>query len=174
MQNANSFHVNEECGIMPGLCKNVGWRFSERPPIHTARDHNKKKQRVQSDCHPAANIKAQSNKMPQIIAYSTQTIDSLRGKCTARKKSHAPNHATHRHSKRVGKSSAQCHSLWMRMIIAPNKVKRQSGTTCGPQTPPTRPFTLPPPNGAALLHLHKHACPSVMFASDAGTQVAFR
>ncbi|RNC35517.1 hypothetical protein TcCL_Unassigned01604 [Trypanosoma cruzi] len=39
---------------------------------------------------------------------------------------------------------------------------------------PTHPFTLPPPNGVALLHLHKHACPSVMCASDASTQVAFR
>ncbi|RNC42794.1 hypothetical protein TcCL_NonESM07537 [Trypanosoma cruzi] len=127
----------------------------------------KKKQLLQSGCHPAANIKAQSNKMPQTITYFTQTIDSLRGKCTARKKSHAHKHATHRHSKRDGKSSAQCHSLWMQMIIAPNNVRHQSGTTYGPQTPPTHPFTLPPPNGVALLHLRKHVCCSVMFASNA-------
>ncbi|RNC36331.1 hypothetical protein TcCL_Unassigned00715 [Trypanosoma cruzi] len=110
-ESLNSFHVNKQCGTMPELHNNFGWRFSERPPIKIASDHNKKKQRVQSDCHPAANIKAQSNKMPQIITYFTQTIDSLRGKCTARKKSHAHKHATHRHSKRVGKSSTQSHSL---------------------------------------------------------------
>ncbi|RNF08979.1 hypothetical protein TcG_09660 [Trypanosoma cruzi] len=62
----------------------------------------------------------------------------------------------------------------MQMIIAPNNVKHQSGTTYGPQTPPAHPFTLPPPNGVALLHLRKHVCCSVMRASDAGTQVAFR
>ncbi|RNC54064.1 hypothetical protein TcCL_ESM08531 [Trypanosoma cruzi] len=44
----NSFHVNKQCGIMPGLCKNVGWRFSERPPIKIARDHSKKKSNASS------------------------------------------------------------------------------------------------------------------------------
>ncbi|RNF07847.1 hypothetical protein TcG_10083 [Trypanosoma cruzi] len=71
MQNPNSFRVNKLCGTMPGLHNNVGLRFPERPPIHIARGHNLKKQRHHSDRHPAAEIKAQSNKMPQIITYST-------------------------------------------------------------------------------------------------------
>ncbi|KAF5221940.1 hypothetical protein ECC02_004917 [Trypanosoma cruzi] len=84
----NSFHVNKQCGIMPRLHKNVGWRFPERPPINTARGHSKEKATPPIWQSPAANNKAQSNKMPQIITYLTQTIDSLRGKCTARKKVH--------------------------------------------------------------------------------------
>ncbi|RNC59477.1 hypothetical protein TcCL_ESM02925 [Trypanosoma cruzi] len=39
----NSFHVNKQCGIMPGLHNNVDWRFPERPPINTARGHSKEK-----------------------------------------------------------------------------------------------------------------------------------
>ncbi|RNC36134.1 hypothetical protein TcCL_Unassigned00914 [Trypanosoma cruzi] len=39
----NSFHVNKQCGTMPELHNNVGWRFPERPPINTARDHSKEK-----------------------------------------------------------------------------------------------------------------------------------
>ncbi|RNC51606.1 hypothetical protein TcCL_ESM11256 [Trypanosoma cruzi] len=39
----NSFHVNKQCGTMPGLCNNVGWRFPESPPINTARGHSKEK-----------------------------------------------------------------------------------------------------------------------------------
>ncbi|RNE96643.1 hypothetical protein TcG_12923 [Trypanosoma cruzi] len=39
----NSFHVNKWGGIMPGLHKNVGWSFPERPPINTARGHSKEK-----------------------------------------------------------------------------------------------------------------------------------
>ncbi|RNF06760.1 hypothetical protein TcG_10230 [Trypanosoma cruzi] len=96
----------------------------------------KKKQRLLSDRHPAAEIKAQSNKMPQIVTYSTQTIKRLCSKCTARKKSHAHKEATQRHSKRVGKSSTHCHSLRKQMITAPNNAKHQSGTTYGPQTHP--------------------------------------
>ncbi|ESS55275.1 hypothetical protein TCDM_13265 [Trypanosoma cruzi Dm28c] len=65
----------------------------------------KKKQRLLSDRHPAAKIKAQSNKMPQIVTYSTQTIKRLCSKCTARKKSHAHKEATQRHSKRVGETA---------------------------------------------------------------------
>ncbi|RNC35518.1 hypothetical protein TcCL_Unassigned01605 [Trypanosoma cruzi] len=39
----NSFHFNEECGIIHGLHNNFGWRFPERPPIDTARGHSKEK-----------------------------------------------------------------------------------------------------------------------------------
>ncbi|RNF09011.1 hypothetical protein TcG_09834 [Trypanosoma cruzi] len=39
----NSFHVNKQCGTMPELHNNVGWRFPERPPINTARGHSKEK-----------------------------------------------------------------------------------------------------------------------------------
>ncbi|RNE97736.1 hypothetical protein TcG_12499 [Trypanosoma cruzi] len=41
--NPNSFRVNKWCGIMPGLHKNFGLRFPERPPINIARDHSKEK-----------------------------------------------------------------------------------------------------------------------------------
>ncbi|ESS63016.1 hypothetical protein TCDM_09248 [Trypanosoma cruzi Dm28c] len=39
----NSFHVNKQCGTMPELHNNFGWRFPERPPINTARGHSKEK-----------------------------------------------------------------------------------------------------------------------------------
>ncbi|RNC35753.1 hypothetical protein TcCL_Unassigned01343 [Trypanosoma cruzi] len=84
----NSFHVSEKYGIMHAFRNNVDLLFSERPPINTARGHSKEKATPPIWQSPAASIKAQSNKMPQIITYFAQTIDSLRGKCTARKKVH--------------------------------------------------------------------------------------
>ncbi|RNF08978.1 hypothetical protein TcG_09659 [Trypanosoma cruzi] len=43
MQTLNSFRVNEECGTRNAFHNNVDLPFSERPPIHIARDHNKEK-----------------------------------------------------------------------------------------------------------------------------------
>ncbi|RNC60149.1 hypothetical protein TcCL_ESM02100 [Trypanosoma cruzi] len=39
----NSFHVNKKHGTRHGLHNNVGWRFPEKSPIHTARDQSKEK-----------------------------------------------------------------------------------------------------------------------------------
>ncbi|RNC53321.1 hypothetical protein TcCL_ESM09363 [Trypanosoma cruzi] len=170
MQTLNSFHANKQCGIMPGLHKNVDWRFPERPPLNTARDHSKEKATTPIWLSPRG--KHQST--IQQNAANHHIFHTDHRQLTPQMHSTEEEPCPHIHSKRVGKSSTQSHSLWMQMIIAPNNVKRRSGTTYGPQTPPTHPFTLPPPNGVALLHLHNHVCLSFMFASNAGTQLAFR
>ncbi|RNC56129.1 hypothetical protein TcCL_ESM06324 [Trypanosoma cruzi] len=102
----NSFHVNKQCGIMPGLHKNVGWRFPERPPINTARGHNKEKATPPIWLSPRG--KHQSTIQQSAVNHHIFHTDHRQ--LTRQMHSTEEEPCPHTRSKRVGKSS-QSHSL---------------------------------------------------------------
>ncbi|EKF30695.1 hypothetical protein MOQ_005493 [Trypanosoma cruzi marinkellei] len=185
----NPFRTSEKHGTRNGLRKNVGWCFFGRSPIHIARDHSQDKSNASSPtviprrrprhnpikCRkssyippgPSAAHEANAQHGRRVMLTNTQRTDTERvGGGSTR--------ATSSNDRRARGRRTQSPSRQMQMIITPNNVKRQSGTTYGPKTPSTRPFTLPPPSGVSLLHLHKHVCCSVMRPSNASSQGAFR
>ncbi|RNC40312.1 hypothetical protein TcCL_NonESM10223 [Trypanosoma cruzi] len=174
MQNANSFRVNKKYGTIHGPHKNVGWRFPERPPIHIARDHSEGK--VTPPVKPSSRGGDQSTIQQNTANHHICHKDH--------RQLTRQMHSTEEESCPQTRNTQTQQESWEKQHPMPFFADANDNSTKQREAPvghqmwatdtTTHPFTLPPPNGAALLHLHEHVCPSVMRASDASTQGAFR